>query len=151
MLSLFVQKKKIRLITNRCDVEITRGRYHDDDVSVEIARWQSSSYPAVLKTMWETTFPRNSHAGLGKPINEDDILPSMHETSFSPCPIRRGYFSEVLFPTWVKELVPSRVKELVPSRVKELVPSRVKELVPSLAERESVVCRGNLRSCYKRS
>ena len=52
--------------------------------------------------MWETTFPRNSHAGLGKPINEDDILPSMHETSFSPCPIRRGYFSEMLFPTWLK-------------------------------------------------
>ena len=50
--------------------------------------------------MWETTFPRNSHAGLGKPTNENNILPSMHETSLSPCPIRRGYFSEMLFPTW---------------------------------------------------
>ena len=41
--------------------------------------------------MWETTFPRNSHAGLGKPIHEDNIPRSMHETSLSTCPIRRGY------------------------------------------------------------
>ena len=51
----------------------------------------------IISSMWETTFPRNSHAGLGKPINEENILPSMHETSLSPCPIRRGYFSEMLF------------------------------------------------------
>ena len=31
--------------------------------------------------MWETTFPRLTHAGLDKPINEDNILPSMHD----PC------------------------------------------------------------------
>ena len=47
-------------------------------------------------------FQRNSHAGSGKSINEDNILPSMHEASSSPCPIRRGYFSEMLFPTWLK-------------------------------------------------
>ena len=28
--------------------------------------------------MWETTFPRLSHAGLDKPVNEYTILPSMH-------------------------------------------------------------------------
>ena len=56
-------------------------------------------YASVCK--WETTFPRNIHAVLGKPIDEENILPSMHETSLSPCPIRRGYFSEMLFPTWL--------------------------------------------------
>ena len=47
---------------------------------------------------WDTTFPRNTHAGFGKPTNEDNILPSVPETSLSPCPIRCGYLSEVLFP-----------------------------------------------------
>ena len=50
--------------------------------------------------MWETTFARNSHAGLGKDCTK--ILP------YSPAcyvrkltyPIRRGYFSQMLFPTW---------------------------------------------------
>ena len=55
---------------------------------------------SVCNPMWETTFPRNSHAGSGKPTNEDNIPPSMPETSLSPCPIRRGYFSKMLFPTW---------------------------------------------------
>jgi hypothetical protein len=41
-------------------------------------------------SMWETTFPRLTHAGLGKPINEDSILLSMHDSALSPCPIRRG-------------------------------------------------------------
>ena len=26
--------------------------------------------------MWETTFARNSHVGLGKPINEGNMLPT---------------------------------------------------------------------------
>ena len=29
--------------------------------------------------MWETTSPRLTHARLGKPINEDNILMSMHD------------------------------------------------------------------------
>ena len=29
--------------------------------------------------MWDATFPRLTHAGLGKPINEDNILMSMHD------------------------------------------------------------------------
>ena len=29
------------------------------------------------RTMWETTFPRNSHAGLGKPVYEPSTLVSM--------------------------------------------------------------------------
>ncbi len=50
--------------------------------------------------MWETTFPRNSHAGLGRPFYEPNMLVSMLASSSSPYPIRRGYFSEMLFPTW---------------------------------------------------
>jgi len=54
----------------------------------------------VYRPMWETTFPRNSHAGLGRPFYEQNILLSMGESPKSPYPIRRGYFSEMLFPTW---------------------------------------------------
>ena len=57
--------------------------------------------PYASHPTWEATFPRNRHAGLGKPINENNILPSMHEASLSPCPIRRGDFSEMLLPTWL--------------------------------------------------
>ena len=46
----------------------------------------------------KTACPRNNHAGLGKPINEDNKLPRMNETSLSHCPIRPGYFSEMLLP-----------------------------------------------------
>jgi hypothetical protein len=55
----------------------------------------------LSSSMWETTFPRLTHAGLGKPINEYSILLSMHESALSPCPIRRGSVAEMLFPTWV--------------------------------------------------
>jgi len=34
--------------------------------------------------MMETTFPRLTHAGLGKPINEDNMRLSMHDASLSP-------------------------------------------------------------------
>ncbi len=33
------------------------------------------------KAMWETTFPRNSHAGLGRPVYEPNILASMLASS----------------------------------------------------------------------
>ncbi len=36
------------------------------------------------KSMMETTFPRLTHAGLGKPINEDNMRLSMHDASLSP-------------------------------------------------------------------
>jgi hypothetical protein len=55
----------------------------------------------LSSSMWETTFPRLTHAGLGKPINEYSILLSMHDSALSPCPIRRGSVAEMLFPTWV--------------------------------------------------
>ena len=32
-------------------------------------------------SMWETTFPRNSHAGLGRPVYEPNILVSMVKSS----------------------------------------------------------------------
>ena len=32
-------------------------------------------------TMWETTFARNSHAGLGRPVYEPSILASMVKAS----------------------------------------------------------------------
>jgi hypothetical protein len=38
--------------------------------------------------MWETTFPRNSHAGLGKPLYEPDILVSMKH--FRKVPTQSG-------------------------------------------------------------
>jgi hypothetical protein len=40
--------------------------------------------------MWETTFARITQAGLGWPINEQNILDSMPKTSLSPYPIRPG-------------------------------------------------------------
>ena len=73
----------------------------------------------ITRPMWETTSPRNTHAGLGKTTNEDNILPSMHETSLSHCPIRRGYFSEMLFPTWHTHMrlasSPDRTNIIAPS------------------------------------
>jgi len=41
---------------------------------------------SAVHAMWETTFPRLTHAGLGKPINEDNILLSMHDASLGPFP-----------------------------------------------------------------
>ena len=54
----------------------------------------------LAMSMWETTFPRNSHAGLGRDFT--DIHPysevcSVRKIAYQ---IRRGYFSEMLFPTW---------------------------------------------------
>ena len=48
--------------------------------------------------MWETTFARLTHTGLGKPINEYSMPPSMQDTSSSHRPIRSGYVSQMLFP-----------------------------------------------------
>jgi len=45
------------------------------------------------RAMWETTFQRLTHAGLGKPINEDNILMSMHDASLSPFPINPAWVS----------------------------------------------------------
>ena len=36
------------------------------------------SHMTVHCAMWETTFPRLTHAGLDKPINEDNMRSSMH-------------------------------------------------------------------------
>jgi len=51
--------------------------------------------------MWETTFPRNSQAGLGRDFTlyGDLLLLSIIFGS-----IRPGYFSETLFPTWLMRM-----------------------------------------------
>ena len=52
------------------------------------------------QAMWETTFPRNSHAGLGRDFTEIHPYSKVCSVRKMACPIRRGYFSEMLFPTW---------------------------------------------------
>jgi hypothetical protein len=51
-------------------------------------------------TMWETTFPRNSHAGLGRDFTEMYSYSAVCSVRKIAYPIRRCYFSETLFPTW---------------------------------------------------
>jgi len=41
--------------------------------TVENLLWDSNWESNVKGPMWETTFPRLTHAGLGKPINEDNM------------------------------------------------------------------------------
>jgi len=50
--------------------------------------------------MWETTFPRNSHAGLGRDFTEIHPYSEVCSVRKMAYQIRRGYFSEMLFPTW---------------------------------------------------
>jgi len=50
--------------------------------------------------MWETTFPRNSHAGLGEDYTHMYAYSRVCQVRKLAYPIRRGYFSEMLFPTW---------------------------------------------------
>jgi hypothetical protein len=50
--------------------------------------------------MWETTFPRNSHAGLGNDFTKMRAYSLVCYVRKLAYPIRRGYFSEMLFPTW---------------------------------------------------
>ncbi len=46
-----------------------------------VSSTDTSARMHALSPMWETTFARLTHAGLGRPINEDNILPSMHDAS----------------------------------------------------------------------
>ena len=50
--------------------------------------------------MWETTFPRNSHAGLDKDFTKMRAYSSVCLVRELAYPIRRGYFAEMLFPLW---------------------------------------------------
>jgi len=82
--------------------------------------------------MWETTFPRNSHAGLGRPFYERNILTSMKPVRKVPtqsgvaisrkCCFPHGSYQAVL-----KGVVPGRVKgRRTRPLLKGVVPGRVK-------------------------
>ena len=61
----------------------------------------------IARTMWETTFPRLTHAGLGKPINEDNMRLSMHDASLNPCgdaQCGQKHFREIPTPDFVRTL-----------------------------------------------
>ena len=59
-----------------------RGRIHK--VQSEANRCQLASH------VGKQHFPRLTHAGFGKPINDDNMLHGMHETSLRPCQNRHG-------------------------------------------------------------
>jgi len=58
--------------------------------------------------MWETTFARNSHAGLGKDFTKISPYSQVFYVRKLDYPIRRGYFSQMLFPTWLPACVKER-------------------------------------------
>ena len=59
--------------------------------------------------MWETTFPLNSHAGLGKTLRRyEHTHQYVTFVNWLAYPIRRGYLSEMLFPTWVMMMYRSK-------------------------------------------
>jgi hypothetical protein len=81
--------------------------------------------------MWETTLARNSHAGLGKYFTNISSYSPVCYVRKLAYPIRRGYFSPMLFPTWIKERMPARINERMPASIKERILARVKERMPA--------------------
>jgi hypothetical protein len=74
----------------------SRVKERASHVSIEPGR-----FSVEFTTMWETTFARNSHAGLGRPVYEPNTCVSMVKSSFGEHTIGRGYFSQMLFSTWL--------------------------------------------------
>ncbi len=60
----------------------------------------------VVQPMWETAFPRNSHAGLGKPLYEPNILMSMKHLRKVPTQSGVAISRKCCFPHGVQLFLP---------------------------------------------
>ena len=94
MLFFFVHTRSVGLQTDAC------GSMRCGPMRSDACGSMLFFFVQTRSAMWETTFPRNSHAGLGKDCTKMRAYSHVCSVRKLASSILRGYFAEMLFPTW---------------------------------------------------